>query len=107
MSGSGPGKLVGISMAVEKTLAWVLESTPVHGDSPGKVRSVKLRLPEVSKRFLTPSKSQKNAPLRAPAKNVKSPDVAMWGSSPTKETGTFEKIFSPTASADSASLSAA
>ena len=84
-------------MAVEKTLASVLESTPVQGDSPGRVRSVKFRLPEVSKRFLIPSKSKKNASLRAPAKNVKSPDVAMWGSSPTKETGTSEKIFSPTA----------
>ena len=68
---------------------------------------MKLRLPEVSKRFLIPSKSKKNASLRAPAKNVKSPDVAMWGSSPTKDTGTFEKIFSPTASADSASSFAA
>ena len=68
---------------------------------------MKLRLPEVSNRFLTPSKSKKNASLRAPAKNVKSPDVAMWGSSPTKETGTSEKIFSPTASADSASSLAA
>src|SRR6476620_1153852 len=107
ISGSAPRKPVGISMAVEKTLALVLESTPVQGDSPGRVRSVKLRLPEVSNRFLIPSKSKKNASLRAPAKNVKSPDVAMWGSSPTKETGTSEKIFSPTASADSASLLAA
>ena len=64
---------------------------------------MKLRLPEVSKSCLTPSKSKKNASLRAPAKNVKSPDVAIWGSSPTKETGTFEKMFSPTASGDSAS----
>ena len=107
MSGLAPRKLVGISMAVEKTLASVLESTPVQGESPGNVRSVKLRLPEVLKRFLTPSKSKKNASLRAPAKNVKSPDVAMWGSSPTKETGTSEKSFSPTASTDSASSSAA
>src|SRR3954468_8643956 len=106
-SGSAPRKLVGISMAVEKTLALVLESTPVQGDSPGRVSAVKLRPPEVSKRFLTPSKSKKNASLRAPAKNVKSPDVAMGGSSPTKETGTAERIFSPTASADSASSSAA
>ena len=36
MSGSAPRKLVGISMAVEKTLASVLESTPVQGDSPGR-----------------------------------------------------------------------
>src|SRR3984957_17647926 len=100
MSGSAPRKLVGISMAVENTLAWVLESTPVHGDSPGRVSAVKLPAPDVSKRFLTPSKSKKNAPPRAPAKNVKSPDQAMCGSSPTKDTGTFEKIFSPTASTD-------
>ena len=68
---------------------------------------MKLRPPEVSKRFLTPSKSKKNASLRAPAKKVKSPEVAMCGSSPTNETGTAEKIFSPTASADSASSFAA
>jgi len=35
------------------------------------------------------------------------PDVATWGSSPTKETGTAEKILSPTASGDSASSSVA
>src|SRR6476646_5517412 len=107
ISGSAPRKSVGISMAVEKTLAAVLESTPVQGDSPGRVSSVKLRLPEVSKSSLTPSKSKKNASLRAPAKNEKPPDVATWGSSPTKETGTAEKILSPTASGDSASSSVA
>src|SRR6201991_2698889 len=107
MSGSAPKKLVGISMAVEKTFASVLESTPVQGDSPGRVSSVKLRLPEVSKSSLTPSKSKKKASLRAPAKNVKSPDVAVCGSSPTKDTGTLEKSFSPTASTSSASSSAA
>src|SRR5215208_3468421 len=107
MSGSAPRKLVGISIAIEKTLASVLESTPVQGDSPGNVRSVKLRLPEVSKRFLIPSQSKKNASLRAPAKNVKSPDVAMWGSSPPRETVTSEKIFTPTASTSTAPSSAA
>jgi hypothetical protein len=53
---------------------------------------VKLRLPEVSKSSLTPSKSKKNASLRAPAKNVKLPEVAMWGSSPTNENGIAENI---------------
>src|SRR6185369_1084037 len=90
MSGSAPRKLVGISMAVEKTLASVLESTPVQGDSPGKVRSVKLRLPEVSKIFLIPSKSKKNASLRAPAKKVKSSDVATCGSFLSNDTATTE-----------------
>jgi hypothetical protein len=50
---------------VENTLACVLETTPVQGDSPGRVRSVELRLPEVSKRFLIPSKPKKKASLRA------------------------------------------
>ena len=34
---------------------------------------------EVSNRFLTPSKSKKKASLRAPAKNVMSPEVTMFG----------------------------
>jgi hypothetical protein len=42
-----------------------LETTPVQGDSPGRVRSVELRLREVSKRFLIPSKPKKKASLRA------------------------------------------
>ena len=67
---------------MEKTLASVLESTPVHGDSPARCGAVKLRPPEVSKRFLIPSKSKKNASLRAPAKNVISRRVAMFGVSP-------------------------
>ena len=70
MSGPAPSLLVGSSMAVEKTLASVLESTPVHGDSPPKWGAVKFRPPEVSKRFLIPSKSKKNASLRLPAKKV-------------------------------------
>ena len=41
----------------------------------GWVSAVKFRSPEVSNRFLTPSKSKKKASLRAPAKNVKLPDV--------------------------------
>ena len=49
-----------------------------------------------------PSKSKKNASLRAPAKNVMSPAVTMLGSGPN-ETSTPEKIFSPTASASRAS----
>ena len=60
-----------------------------------------MRLPEVSKRFLTPSKSKKNASLRAPAKKVISPAVTMLGSAPN-ETSTPEKIFAPTASAERA-----
>ena len=49
-----------------------------------------------------PSKSKKNASLRAPAKNVKLPAVTMFGVLP-KETSTPSKIRDPTASSDSAS----
>src|SRR5215475_2616348 len=66
-----PSSLVGSSTAVENTLAWVLESTPVHGDLPGvRCGSVKFRLPRVSNRFLMPSKSKKKASLREPQKKV-------------------------------------
>ena len=54
---------------MEKTLAWVFESTPVHGDLSLRWGSVKFRLPLMSNRFLMPSKSKKNASLRLPAKN--------------------------------------
>ena len=53
-----------------------------------------------------PSKSKKKASLRAPAKNVKMPDVAMFGVFP-KDTSTASKIFDPTASGSSASSSRA
>src|SRR5262249_57543202 len=33
-SGFGASSLVGSSTTIEKTLAWVFESTPVHGDLP-------------------------------------------------------------------------
>src|ERR1700712_2523990 len=106
-SGSAPKALVGSSRTIEQTLASVLESTPVQGDSgAGWTGEVKFRLPDVSNRLLTPSKSKKNASLRAPAKNVKLPDVAMCGVGP-KDTSTASKIFSPTASGSSASSSAA
>ena len=49
-----------------------------------------------------PSKSKKNASLRAPAKSVKESDWAMIGVGP-KETSTASKISSPTARGDSAS----
>jgi len=68
---------------------------------------VKLRPPDVSNSSLTPSKSKKNASLRAPAKNVKlAPDVKMLGVLP-KDTSTASKIFDPTASGSSASSSVA
>lgn len=53
-----------------------------------------------------PSKSKKNASLRAPAKKVKLPEVWMRGSLP-KDTSTPENRFDPTASSDSASPSTA
>ena len=102
MSGSAPSWAVGSSIAMEKTLASVLESTPVHGDVPPRCGAVKLRPPVVSNRFLMPSKSKKNASLRAPAKNVKLSSCAMFGVGP-KDTSTASKIFSPTAYGDSAS----
>ena len=57
---------------------------------------MKLRPPEVSNRFLTPSKSKKNASLRAPAKNVKMPDETTFGVLPN-DTSTPSKILDPTA----------
>jgi hypothetical protein len=60
----------------------------------------------MSNRFLMPSKSKKNASLRGPAKKVMDSDRAMTGVVP-EETSTASKIFSPTASGDSASLSCA
>ena len=65
-----PSSLVGSSSTIENTLASVFESTPVHGDWPPRWGAVKFRPPVVSNRFLMPSKSKKNASLRAPAKNV-------------------------------------
>src|ERR1700754_1042681 len=103
MSGFAPRFVVGISRIIEQTFAVVLESTPVHGDFPpsaSRCGEVKFRLPEMSNRFLMPSKSKKNASLRAPAKKLKLPDVAMFGVLP-KDTSTASKIFSPTASGDS------
>src|ERR1700742_4988390 len=97
ISGLAPSCSVGSSITVEKTLASVLESTPVHGGGPSKcgdVGEVKLRVPEVSKRFLTPSKSKKNASLRAPAKNEMSPAVTTLGVGPN-DTCAAEMIFSP------------
>ena len=44
-SGSAPSALVGISSTIENTLASVLESTPVHGESPPRCGAVKLRPP--------------------------------------------------------------
>ena len=49
-----------------------------------------------------PSKSKKNASLRAPAKNVISPAATMLGSGPN-DTSTPARIFAPTASAERAS----
>ena len=92
---------MGISTAIENTLASALESIPVHGASPPNRGAVKFRLPRMSKRFLIPSKSKKNASLRAPAKNVQSPDRTTWASGPN-ETGPEETTCSPTASAERA-----
>src|SRR3978361_1584988 len=95
MSGSAPSALVGSSSTIEQTLASVLESTPFQGVSGrGWTGEVKFRVPDVSNRFLTPSKSKKNASLRAPAKNVKLPEVATIGVLP-KDTSTASKIFEP------------
>src|SRR6516165_7760855 len=98
-SGRGLSSLVGNSTAVENTFAWVLESTPVHGDLPPRCGSVKLRLPRISNRFLIPSKSKKNASLRLPAKKVYGPDLMMFGVGP-KETSASVTIFVPTASGE-------
>jgi hypothetical protein len=65
-----PTSRVGSSITVDSTLAWVLESTPVHGDLLPKCGAVKLRPPLVSNSALMPSKSKKNASLRLPAKKV-------------------------------------
>jgi len=104
MSGWAPSAVVGSSIAIENTLAARLESTPVHGDVPPRCGAVKFRPPVMSNRLLMPSKSKKNASLRGPAKNVTESDWAMTGVVPL-ETSTASKILSPTASADSASLS--
>src|SRR5579885_3519383 len=95
----GLSSLVGASIAIEKTLAWVFESTPVHGDLPPTCGSVKLRLPRVSNRFLMPSKSKKNASERLPAKNVHAPHFMMFGCGP-KETSPPAMILVPAASAE-------
>src|SRR5271169_450554 len=66
----GSSSLVGSSITVENTFASVFESTPVQGDLPPRWGAVKFLPPLVSNRFLIPSKSKKEASLRAPAKNV-------------------------------------
>src|SRR5271165_7058376 len=65
ISGLAPSSLVGNSIAVENTLASVFESTPVHGDLPPRCGAVKFLPPEVSKRFLIPSKSKKGVAASA------------------------------------------
>src|SRR5712672_3372890 len=100
-SGLPPSSRVGISITVEKTLACVFESTPVHGDLPPRCGAVKFLPPEVSNIFLIPSKSKKKASLRLPAKNVYSFDLTMLGLAP-KDTSASVIIFSPTASTERA-----
>src|SRR5215475_13350532 len=94
-----PSSRVGISIAIENTLACVLESTPVHGDLPPRWGAVKFRPPRVSNRFLIPSKSKKKASLRLPAKNLMSPDFTILGLGP-KEHAASLTIFCPTGSAE-------
>src|SRR5229473_1523636 len=99
ISGLAPSSLVGSSITVENTLASVFESTPVHGDLPPRWGAVKFLPPEVSNRFLIPSKSKKKASLRLPAKKVYSFDLTMLGLAP-KDTSASAMIFVPTASAE-------